>query len=202
MNTYKYLKIPNKNFKIYILCIIYILNIYNCNTINIQKVSHNRTSMVEIGMIEVFGTGGESYAKILREALGIGFLENGHKIGILQIPSTKPRGENEVILDVAQLFTWRSSHLIREGKLPPKEIETLGYRDGFDVFIQGSLYSQRDQISATGEVVLTLTVSSKTGIVLHTVSHTEKKPGISEMHSLGRRIAGKISSLLEEGEAP
>ena len=202
MNTYKYLKIQNKNFKIYIICIIYILNIYNCNTINIQKVNHNRTSMVEIGMIEVFGTGGESYAKILREALGIGFLENGHKIGILQIPSTKPRGENEVILDVAQLFTWRSSHLIREGKLPPKEIETLGYRDGFDVFIQGSLYSQRDQISATGEVVLTLTVSSKTGIVLHTVSHTEKKPGLSEMHSLGRRIAGKISSLLEEGEAP
>jgi len=202
MNTYKNLKIYYNCIKKYIIFIIYILNIYNCNTINIQKVSHSRTSMVEIGMIEVFGTGGESYAKIFREALGIGFLENGHKIGILQIPNSKSRGDNDPILDVAQLFYWRSSNPFREGKLPPKEIEALGYRDGFDVFIQGSLYSQRDQISATGEVVLSLTVSSKSGIVLHTVSHTEKKPGISEMHSLGRRIAGKISYLIQEGEAP
>jgi hypothetical protein len=202
MNTYKNLKIYLKCTKLYLIFIISLSNIYNCNTINIQKIGHSRTSMVEIGIIEVFGSGGEAYAKIFREALGIGFLENGHKIGILQIPNTKSRGENEPILEVAQLFYWRSSNPFREGKLPPKEIEALSYRDGFDVFIQGSLYSHRDLISASGEVVLSLTVSSKSGIVLHTVSHTEKKPGISEMHSLGLRIAGKISSVLHEGEAP
>jgi hypothetical protein len=202
MKPYKNINISKKWIIIYLIYTLTLLNIYNCNTINIQKVNHSRTSMVEIGMIEVFGTGGESYARIFREALGIGFLENGHKIGILQIPSPKPRGETEPILDVAQLFYWRPSIPLRDGKLPPREIEALSYRDGFDIFIQGSLYSQRDQISATGEVVLTLTVSSKSGIVLHTVSHTEKKPGISEMHSLGRSIAGKISYLIQEGEAP
>jgi translation initiation factor IF-1 len=80
MNTYKNLKICLKCIKLYLIFIISLLNIYNCNTINIHKIGHSRTSMVEIGIIEVFGSGGEAYAKIFREALGIGFLENGHKI--------------------------------------------------------------------------------------------------------------------------
>ena len=204
MNIFK--KENKKTFKrkiFEIISIVYIftlLNIYNCYTIHIQKISHHRTSVVEMGIIESVGAGGESYAKILREAIVLGFLEKGHRIGVLQIP-TPPSAVDVPVLDLTQLFLLRAPQP-REGKLTPREIELRSQKDGFDVFLQGTLYSQRDPLSGAEDVVVSLTLSTKKGQVLQTVSFQEKKPGIAGMYSLGKSIAERISSLLPEGEVP
>ncbi len=201
MNTFK--KVKKISLKLQFVSIIYIfkiLNIYNCNTINIQKISHSRTSMVEIGIIESFGAGGETYAKILREAIVLGFLEKGHKIGVLQIP-TPPSAVDVPVLDLTQLFLLRAPQP-REGKLTPREIELRSQKDGFDVFLQGTLYSQRDPLSGAEDVLVSLTLSTQKGQVLQTVSFQEKKPGIAGMYSLGKSIAEGISSHLPEGKVP
>jgi hypothetical protein len=196
------LRIASIIYKIFIICIKYIyyilllciINLLNCNILEVKNPIFNHKNPVHIASFEASGSYGDRFSKILREAIFNHLIEKGYAVGIQRDISVE---KTELIIPGSpiELFEREASRPLFRNQISPREVGLFTV-DTKTLILHGTLFTAREQFSESYEILLYLTLHSSKGDVLQTITLNQKEISLSKLNYIGKEISEIISNFI------